>query len=505
MWGRHDCSIMDAIAQTKTAALRVFISYSHDSAAHKETVMRLSARLRKDGIDAQIDQYVRGRPPEGWPRRMLDKLDWADFVLLICTETYYRRFRGHEQTGEGKGADWEGQLITQAIYHAKGRIKKFVPVVFDAHHTEFAPTPLSDQVYCLDCEDGYRELFAFLTDQGSIPLPELGEIKNSPAKSVKPLTFPRVPARPYLQTGEGRRMSDLSLSVANRLLPYLVDRAEQNYQLRESIENHKQREDSAPLIFFVHGNTDQCLKYYRDCLEEEHLWKFLGCAPGTTVHFKSVCWPECTGLRQAWPGGAEAARSIFLRRLAQNIYWEIRTSGTSDDQRGAEVSLEEKIAVELRSYLEPLAIEFFLDATDFSGYPRRFLSWFVSLWSSISIRKGQCCLVFVFVNRGRAPVNLVSRTFRDLLPNRCRRLLVKRPETLAPARVFPELGSVRSRHIDEWARYCSSRIEALVSSATDLSASLEEYLNQNGSELTMRTFAEKAASLLGIPLFAHPE
>jgi len=66
---------MDAIAQTKTAALRVFISYSHDSAAHKETVMRLSARLRKDGIDAQIDQYVRGRPPEGWPRWMLDKLE----------------------------------------------------------------------------------------------------------------------------------------------------------------------------------------------------------------------------------------------------------------------------------------------------------------------------------------------------------------------------------------------------------------------------------------------
>ena len=47
---------------------------------------------------------------------MLDKLDWADFVLLVCTETYCRRFRGHEQPDIGRGVDWEGQLITLEIY-----------------------------------------------------------------------------------------------------------------------------------------------------------------------------------------------------------------------------------------------------------------------------------------------------------------------------------------------------------------------------------------------------
>src|SRR5271169_1171995 len=80
---------------------RVFISYSHDSTEHKELVLRFAERLRKDGIDAQIDQYIGGRPPGGWPRWMLDKLDWADLVLLICTETYYRRFRGHEKPDMG--------------------------------------------------------------------------------------------------------------------------------------------------------------------------------------------------------------------------------------------------------------------------------------------------------------------------------------------------------------------------------------------------------------------
>ena len=85
---------------------RVFISYSHDSDAHRKRVLALSERLREDGIDADLDQYVKGTPPEKWPRWMLNRLDWADFVLLVCTPTYYHRFRGHEEPGKGKGVDW---------------------------------------------------------------------------------------------------------------------------------------------------------------------------------------------------------------------------------------------------------------------------------------------------------------------------------------------------------------------------------------------------------------
>lgn len=81
---------------------RVFIIYSHDSPAHEQRVLALAARLRKDGIDAQLDQYVAGTPAEGWPRWMLDRLDWAEFVLVVCTETYYRRFRRHEKQVKAK-------------------------------------------------------------------------------------------------------------------------------------------------------------------------------------------------------------------------------------------------------------------------------------------------------------------------------------------------------------------------------------------------------------------
>jgi hypothetical protein len=168
---------------------RVFISYSHDSTEHEELVLRFAQRLRKDGVDAQIDQFDGGRPTEGWPRWMLDKLDWAEFVLLICTETYYRRFRGHEASDKGRGVDWEGQLITLEIYNAKSHTTKFVPVIFGSEDRGFIPEPLSDHVYCLDSEDSYQELYGFLTGQAGVPLPELGPAKQILRKDVEPLTF----------------------------------------------------------------------------------------------------------------------------------------------------------------------------------------------------------------------------------------------------------------------------------------------------------------------------
>jgi hypothetical protein len=99
---------------------KVFISYSHDSHEHRDRVLILSDRLRADGIDCHIDQYEVS-PPEGWPRWMVNQIEDADFVLVVCTENYERRFRGKEEPGKGLGAQWEGAIITQEIYDAAVR------------------------------------------------------------------------------------------------------------------------------------------------------------------------------------------------------------------------------------------------------------------------------------------------------------------------------------------------------------------------------------------------
>jgi len=69
-----------------TKIIKVFISYSHDSDVHRKRVLALAERLRKDGIEAQLDQYVAGTPTEGWPRWMRNQLEQADFILLVCKD-----------------------------------------------------------------------------------------------------------------------------------------------------------------------------------------------------------------------------------------------------------------------------------------------------------------------------------------------------------------------------------------------------------------------------------
>jgi tetratricopeptide (TPR) repeat protein len=168
----------------------VFISYSHDSIEQVDRVLALAERLRSDGIDAQLDQYVAGTPPEGWPRWTLDRLDEADFVLVVCTETYYRRFRGYEKPGEGKGAEWEGNLITRVIHYAQIGTTNFAPICFRREDKQFIPEPLQKYIsYLLDSETNYGNLYAFLTRQQGIGSAGLGSLKKLAHMQVAPLRF----------------------------------------------------------------------------------------------------------------------------------------------------------------------------------------------------------------------------------------------------------------------------------------------------------------------------
>ncbi|HSJ74944.1 MAG TPA: TIR domain-containing protein, partial [Gemmatimonadales bacterium] len=155
-----------------------------------EKVLGLAERLRQDGLDAQLDRYVNGTPEEGWPRWMLDRLDEATSVLVVCTETYYRRFRGHEVPGRGRGADWEGALITQEIYDSASRTAKFVPVLLEAGQEPFIPEPLRGQTfYELTSEESYQELYRFLMGQAAVePIP-LGKTRTLLRRIAKPARF----------------------------------------------------------------------------------------------------------------------------------------------------------------------------------------------------------------------------------------------------------------------------------------------------------------------------
>ncbi len=168
----------------------VFISYSHDSDAHRERVLDLSERLRADGIATILDRYVNDSPPEGWPRWMLNGLDAATQVLCVCTETYYRRFRGQEVPDKGKGVDWEGALMTQAFYDARSVSNRFVPVLFERANKPHIPEPLRAQTfYVLDSKAGYQALCDALLSQSGVEPGAVGALKRKPRPTDQPLSF----------------------------------------------------------------------------------------------------------------------------------------------------------------------------------------------------------------------------------------------------------------------------------------------------------------------------
>jgi len=156
------------------APRKVFISYSHDSEEHKQCVLKLANRLREEAVDCNIDQYE-SSPSEGWPRWMLNQLDWAEFVLVICTEVYNRRFRGHEEPGIGRGVTWEGAIITQELYDNHSRSNKFIPIVFNAQDKKHIPIPIRGYTSYL-LEQEYFSLYRHITNQPQNPKPELGNI-----------------------------------------------------------------------------------------------------------------------------------------------------------------------------------------------------------------------------------------------------------------------------------------------------------------------------------------
>lgn len=160
---------------------RIFLSYAQVPEDHKQRVAELAASLEAAGLDVVFDGDVTSPqgPPEGWPKWMLDQIESADWVLVICNEAYYKRFRGKEVPGLGLGARWEGAIIGQALYSDGTVNRKFVPVLLGDDQAAHIPEPLRGATwYRLPAE---LPKLATALREGSVSAP--------PASAKRPSTF----------------------------------------------------------------------------------------------------------------------------------------------------------------------------------------------------------------------------------------------------------------------------------------------------------------------------
>lgn len=169
-------------------SIRVFISYSHDSEAHRSKVLKLADTLVENGVDVRLDQYEGTGPAGGWPIWMAQQITHAEFIVVVCTENYRRRSQGEERPGTGLGATWEGMLVTQVHYDDPLLSGKLVPILLDEEPVSSVPLHLKGLTrYVLPRE--YDGLYCHLTRQSVAPeRPPLGSVVVMPQKA--PPTLP---------------------------------------------------------------------------------------------------------------------------------------------------------------------------------------------------------------------------------------------------------------------------------------------------------------------------
>lgn len=236
---------------------KVLISYAHGDDRRMAAVLALANQLRADGVDAVIDRYV-PRPERGWDNWMLDQLQSARFVLLVCDATYKLRFEGNAPPGEGLGVTWEGGIITSDLYKNQLRNKKYIPVLLQIEDRPHIPTILENQSfrvigfgpYDLGQCPGYVQLYRDLTDQPEVLMPELGRLK-----ALQPL--------PVKSTGADFKLQPVS-RVRHTLTLWLQPRGDgYRYQLIHWQEFERKR---TKLNTKGVGTLEEIREKFRQCL-----------------------------------------------------------------------------------------------------------------------------------------------------------------------------------------------------------------------------------------------
>ncbi len=178
--------------------MRVFISYSHDSPEHSERVLNLAYALRGHGIVVELDQFHQDKIVD-WPRWCNEQTsrDFSDFVICIATDEYRRRVEGKVKPEKGKGVYWEGALLDDDLYDAKGN-SRLIPVLFGQDAETGIPQFLRGWTFCrmVDFEltdPGYEHLLRVITGQARVeknPIGKIPDLKPSRASSRNLLPVP---------------------------------------------------------------------------------------------------------------------------------------------------------------------------------------------------------------------------------------------------------------------------------------------------------------------------
>lgn len=126
---------------------RVFISYSHDSEAHRAWVRELAEYLVERGVEVLLDQWDLDFGDDIAAFMEQSIMD-TDRVLVICTDNYIAK----ADAGTG-GVGYEKTIVTTEILRDPENRRKFLPIVRNVIGEQRMPTFFGAALYA-DLSDG---------------------------------------------------------------------------------------------------------------------------------------------------------------------------------------------------------------------------------------------------------------------------------------------------------------------------------------------------------------
>ncbi|WP_020597360.1 toll/interleukin-1 receptor domain-containing protein [Spirosoma panaciterrae] len=118
----------------------VFISYAWESDELKKWVKQLATDLRKNGVDAIIDQWAMV-PGDQMTHFMEKSIRENTYVLIVCTPAYKKK--SEDRTG---GVGYEGDIMTAEVA-AGSNHRKFIPILKYGTKHESLPSWLAGKYY----------------------------------------------------------------------------------------------------------------------------------------------------------------------------------------------------------------------------------------------------------------------------------------------------------------------------------------------------------------------
>jgi tetratricopeptide (TPR) repeat protein len=165
----------------------VFISYAHDSDAHREKVRDLWVFLCANGVEAHIDR-VADQERQDWTMWMERQVAEADHILIVASPAYKKRAGHDADPAEGQGVQYEARLIRNLFYANQSDLGRFLPVVLPGGSSDDVPaflTPATTTVYQVSSFTvaGAEALLRVLHRRPSEIQPVPGPVPDLPVRS----------------------------------------------------------------------------------------------------------------------------------------------------------------------------------------------------------------------------------------------------------------------------------------------------------------------------------